>query len=92
MASVIVTLRIMPESVESDLAEIETKAAELIRKFSGETDIKAEKMPIAFGLKSLNITFIMDESIGSTEELEKNISEIDHIVNVECIDVRRAVG
>ena len=50
------------------------------------------KVPVAFGISSLNLIFIMDESIGSTETLEKDISGIEGVNSVEVVDVRRAVG
>ena len=49
-------------------------------------------MPIAFGLKALDILFVMDEAKGSTEELEKTVSQIEGVESVEVPDVRRAVG
>lgn len=92
MAQVVVTLKIMPESPETDLKEIEEKAKILIQNFTGEDQIKTEIEPIAFGLRALKLTFVMDESIGSTEELENEIKEIKEVSSVEVVDVRRAVG
>jgi len=92
MAQVVVTLKIMPVSPESDLSLIQSKAEEEIKIFSGETEIKAEQEPIAFGLKALKLLFVMDESKGSTEELENKIKLIDGVNSVETVDVRRAIG
>lgn len=92
MAQVVVTLKIMPESPEAELKEIEEKAKILIMNFTGEEQIKAELEPIAFGLKALKLIFVMDESIGSTEDLENEIKEIKEVSSVEVADVRRAVG
>jgi|TARA_B100001971_G_C18142200_1_gene510993 elongation factor 1-beta len=92
MAQVVVTLKIMPASPEADLSLIQTKAEEEIKAFSGETEIKAEIEPIAFGLKALKLLFVMDEDKGSTEELENNIKNIESVNSAETVDVRRAVG
>ncbi|MFC1769196.1 elongation factor 1-beta [Nanoarchaeota archaeon] len=92
MASVIVTIKIMPESPEVDLAGLETVAKEKIAAFAGEGDLKSEQIPIAFGLKSLNLTFVMDEDKGSTEPIEKEIAGIEGVNSAEVIDVRRAIG
>ncbi len=92
MAQVIVTLKIMPESPEVDLAKITEEAKNKINDFAGAGDMKIEEKPIAFGLKAINIIFVMDESKGSTEPLEDSISEIKGVKSVEVIDVRRAVG
>ncbi len=92
MASVIVTLKIMPVSPEIDLKDIESKVEEKVFSFAGETETKKELEPIAFGLTALKFIFVMDEEKGSTEALEKQISEIEGINSVEVVDVRRAVG
>ena len=92
MATVIVTLKIMPESPEVDLSKIESEIKKKIETFAGETETKSEKKPIAFGLNSLEIIFVMDEAKGSTEPLEDEIKEIKGVQSVETMDVRRAVG
>ncbi len=92
MAQVVVTLKIMPESVESDLNKIKEQAKNKIIDFAGAGDMEIEEQPIAFGLKALNIIFVMDESKGSTEPIEDAISDIEEVQSVEVTDVRRAVG
>ncbi|RMF55666.1 elongation factor 1-beta [Candidatus Woesearchaeota archaeon] len=92
MADVIITLKIMPESPETDLEKVKEEAKGKIKDFCGETETREEMQPIAFGLKALQIIFVMDESKGSTDELEKNISGIEGVASVEVTDVRRAVG
>ena len=92
MADVVVTLRIMPQGTEINLAEIESKAKKEIVDFCNSKEFKTNIEPIAFGLKALNIFFVMDESKGSTEALEQKISRIDGVESVEVTDVRRAVG
>ncbi len=92
MANVVLTLRIMPDSPETDLHSVEKKVKELIKKFSGEEEFRVKHEPIAFGLKAIDITFVMDEKKGSTEELEKEISQVEDVSSVEVTDVRRAVG
>lgn len=91
MAQVIITLKIMPKSPDVDLAEIEKKAKEEIKKFGGDVG-KTEKELIGFGLEALKVFFSMDESKGSTEPLENEIKKIKDVLNVEVIDVRRAIG
>jgi elongation factor 1-beta len=91
MADVIITLRIMPESIEIDLEKIKDAAIEKINEFGGDVG-KTEEVPVAFGLKSLNLIFVMDEKKGSTEKLEDEVSDIEGVQSVEVTDVRRAVG
>ena len=91
MADVVVTLRIMPKEVDSNLKLIETKATKKIAEFGGEVG-RVSINEIAFGLKALELIFVMKESIGSTEELENDIQKIKDVNSVEVTDVRRAIG
>ncbi|MFH1399610.1 MAG: elongation factor 1-beta [Candidatus Woesearchaeota archaeon] len=90
MAQVVVTFRIMPDSPDIDLKIIETKAKKLIASV-GEVG-KVEVQPVAFGLNALLIFFVMDESKGSTDQLEKRIAAIEGVTSIEVVDVRRAIG
>ena len=92
MARVVATIKIMPESPESDLSLIQNSAEEEIKNFAGETQIKTELEPVAFGLIALKIIFVMDEDKGSTEKLEETIKTIPEVKSVETVDVRRAIG
>lgn len=91
MAKVIITLRIMPSSIETNLKDIEGSIIKAINDFGGETG-KIEIEPIAFGLKALKIFFLLEESKGSTEALEDKIRNIKGVESCEVIDVRRSVG
>ena len=92
MARVVVSLRIMPQSPDVDLSEMETKAKKEIVDFCNSQEFRTEIQPIAFGLKALMILFVMEESIGTTEKLEQKISQLEGVESVEVTDVRRAVG
>jgi len=59
MARVVITLKIMPESPEIDLNNIESEAKTKIQDFSQTQETKTEQEPIAFGLKALKITFVI---------------------------------
>jgi len=92
MANAIITIKIMPESPDIDLNNISAEIEAKIDSFAGEGDRKKEIEPIAFGLKALKITFVMDEKKGGTEPLENEISKIEGVQSVEVVDVRRAIG
>lgn len=92
MANVIITLKIMPTSPDVDLSAVEEKAKAKIIEFAGEGDMKTEQEPVAFGLKSLKIIFVMDESKGGTDKLEEDIASLEDVNSVEAVDVRRAIG
>ena len=91
MAQLVVTIKLMPESPDVNLKKIEEEATEEIKKFGGDVG-KVEIEPIAFGLKAVNLIFVMDEKKGSTDPLEEIISKIDGVQSAEVTDVRRAIG
>ncbi len=96
MASVVVTLKIMPESPETNLDAIFEQAKEQVISFIDEKhrngEIRKDIEPVAFGLKALKIIFVMDENIGSTDGLEDNVRKITGVTSADTIDVRRAIG
>jgi len=92
MAKAIVTIKIMPESPDIDLEKLSPEIENKIDAFAGEGDRRKEIQPIAFGLKALQIIFVMDEKKGSTESLEQEIAKIKGVNSVEVVDVRRAIG
>ncbi|MBU0535569.1 MAG: elongation factor 1-beta [Nanoarchaeota archaeon] len=91
MAVVVVTLRIMPVSVDINLDTIEEQANALIRDFGGEPGKKVIN-PIAFGLNALDIYFTMPEEKGSTDALEIKVREVEGVQSAEVTDVRRTMG
>jgi len=96
MACVVVTIKLMPKEPGINWDNIYSKAQEKIRAFIDEKhktgEMRKEIAPIGFGLSALKITFVMDEQIGGTENLEENIKKIEGVESVETTDVRRAIG
>ncbi len=98
MATVIVTMKVMPSSPDEPLEPIREAAAKAITGFGGRIGllrdgtvaIKVE--PVAFGLQALVFMFSMDESLGGTESVEKKIEGLPGVSSVQVTDVRRAVG
>ena len=91
MATVLATFRIMPESVDVGLDEIELRAREAILEFGGEVG-NTEKEPIAFGLVSLKIVVVLDENKSNLDPLEEKLRAIHGVASAEVVDVRRAIG
>ena len=91
MAQVVATIKVMPEGPDTDLEALQTEAENKIKEFGADVG-KSEIEPIAFGLKALNMTFVLDESLGSPDPLAEKIAELDGVNSAETTDVRRAVG
>ncbi len=96
MASVVVTLKIMPTGPDENLDNIYSESVKKIKDFVDQKhkdgEFRKEIEPIGFGLKALKILFVMDESIGSTDKLEEKIRQIKGVESAEAVDVRRAIG
>ena len=80
------------ENPDVDVDAVTEKAIEKVTGFNDNKEAKTEIELIAFGLKALKIMFVMDENKGASDELEKEISDIDGVQSVECVDVRRTIG
>jgi elongation factor 1-beta len=88
MGTVAVELKIMPESVETDLEKIKQEIQEKLEKAK---NIQIEEKEIAFGLKSLNIRLAWPED-QDTDEIENTIKEIEGVSSCTIEDIRRAFG
>lgn len=88
--SVIVKIKMMPTSPETDLAKIEADAKSLLEKNEAR-NIGFEQEPIAFGLKAVYASFIWPED-KSLENLEQEFRKIDSVQSAEIADMRRAIG
>ncbi|MBT3464694.1 elongation factor 1-beta [archaeon] len=91
MAEVVVTIKIMPKSPDVDLEAIKIKATDVIAEQKGEVG-KSSIEPMAFGLKSLSLIFIRDESLGSVEDIEEKIKALEGVNSAEVTDVRRTIA
>ncbi len=92
MAQAIATLKVMPASPEVDLEALEEKVKKEIAEYAGEGDTRTEIEPVAFGLKAVKITFVVDEAKGSPDPIAEKVEEMEEVNSAEIVDVRRAVG
>ena len=85
MGQVAVTIKVMPESPETDLDKIKSQIKKAV---SGKTEIKnIKETAIAFGLKQLEILLLMPDQSGGTDEIEDKIRKIKGVSSVECGDI-----
>lgn len=88
MGDVAAKIKIMPESVDTDLAELKEKIKSVIPAGADlHGDIVEE--PIAFGLKALIMTLIVNDEEGGTEPAEEAFAKVSGVENVQVIDVNR---
>ena len=89
-ATVIIIVKLMPDSPQADLKLIENEAKALLEK-EGAKNISIEEKPLAFGLKSVHIKMDMAEEKG-TDKVESILSKVPHVSSVAIEDYRRAFG
>ncbi|MDD9952837.1 MAG: elongation factor 1-beta [Candidatus Woesearchaeota archaeon] len=93
MAQAVVTMKLMPGGPDVDLESLQSTVQEKIEAFTQDTSEKRFSLePVAFGLKALQIIFVMNEDIGSTEDLEADLATLEGVQSVDVTDVRRTLG
>lgn len=87
MAEVLAQIKIMPEDVETDLAELKN---EVIKNCPPGVRIGGVKVkPIAFGLNSLLVNVILEDAEGGTEKVEQAFAKLKGVESVEVVGVTR---
>jgi len=84
MGQIVAAYDMMPESTDIDLEKIVGTIAGVVPK--GVKVIEHKILPIAFGLKKINVGFLIDdtsESVGG--DLETALASIPGIENIECV-------
>lgn len=89
-ATVIIIVKLMPESPEINLGDIKAAAQNLLIP-EGAKNLSFEERPIAFGLKALIVKMDMPEEKG-TDLVENKLASIKGISSVTIEDYRRAFG
>lgn len=83
MAEVAVILKLMPESTEVDLGELESMVRERVKVHS------VSREPIAFGLEALRVVAVVEDAAGGTEPLERELSGLPGVGNVQVTGLTR---
>lgn len=85
--NVAATLKVMPSGVEVDMDAIDAKIRAIVEKYGrvNTLDIK----PVAFGLKSIEVTVLLSDSQGGLDEIESEIGDIEDVASVEITDMNR---
>jgi translation elongation factor aEF-1 beta len=82
MGNVLVTLKVMPDGLESNLDDIAESLKNLgIGKFNS-----IEKEPIAFGLMALKPSYVVEDTGGVSDLLEEKINSISGVKTAEVVD------
>jgi len=90
MATVIIKVKLMPESPDVDLENLKKSASDSLVK-EGANNISFEEVPLAFGLKALVMKMDMPEEKG-TDLVEAKLSKVSGVSSITIEDYRRAFG
>jgi elongation factor 1-beta len=85
MGSVIVTFRIMPEGIETDLDSLEDTIREKIKPQ------RMNRVPIAFGLNAIEIVKLVEEKEGEMDRITDEIKKIKGVREVDVKDLTRSL-
>jgi len=90
MGIALLKMKIMPESPEVDLDELQLTVEGLLK------DKKADKIsfdiePVAFGLKAIIASFAIDES-QELDPIEQGLNDLEKVSSAQVIDMRRQFG
>ena len=83
MAEVAVTVRLMPEGPDVDLAKLEAEVKQRVRVHS------ISREPVAFGIEALKIIAVVEDAEGGTDPLEEKLASIQGVGNVQVVSVTR---
>ena len=89
-ATVIIIVKLMPESPSTDLNKIKDSALSVLQK-EGTKNISFEEKPIAFGLIAIFAKFAWPEE-KDTDLIESSLSSIENVSSATIDDYRRAFG
>lgn len=84
MGKVAVLFRLMPQGVETNMEEIANGVRSSVP--SGVNVRGMQVKDIAFGLKSLLVSVVMDDTGGILESVERAFAKVPHVESVEVME------
>ena len=84
MGQVAVLFRLMPQSLETDLNEVAKGVPTALP--SGVAVRGMQVKDIAYGLKSLLVSVVMDDTGGVLDSTERALAKIPHVESVEVME------
>jgi len=88
MGEVAAKMKVMPETVETDLNELKDKLRAAVPE-GVEVYGEIVEEPVAFGLKALIITIIVGDQEGGTESVEEAFAKVPGAESVQILELGR---
>ncbi len=88
MGEVAAKMKVMPETVETDLNELKDKLRAAVPE-GVEVYGEIVEEPVAFGLKALIVTIIVGDQEGGTEAVEEAFAKVPGAESVQILELGR---
>jgi translation elongation factor aEF-1 beta len=93
MANAILTFKIMPEAIDTDLEVIKEKAFKIAKENGSKGEMQGKIEPIAFGLKQLLILAMYEVTDDSDfDGIAEKMSTIEGVQSSEVLSMDLAMG
>ncbi len=89
MGKILVLLKVIPRSPETDTKKLKETIAGAISSLCRINNVETE--PLAFGLSSLKITVVAEEDAATLNKIEEAIDNVEEVSSVEIINISRAL-
>ena len=86
----IVVFKIMPDGAEVDVQKLGEAALATVKTVQPDAKVQnVEFKPIAFGLKSVNVTILMSDGAGGPDALEEAFGAMEGVGSASVADMGR---
>lgn len=86
----IVVFKIMPDDADVDTQKLGEQALATVKKIQPEAKVQnIEFKPIAFGLKSVNVTVLMSDGAGGPDALEEAFNALPGVGSASVAEMGR---
>jgi len=94
MSNAIVTFKIMPESVETDMEIIKEAAMKIAKEAGAKGDLQSKIEPVAFGLKQVLVLgmYEMNDNADFDAICDKMKTDIEGVASAEIAKMDLALG
>ena len=92
MGKAIITFKIMPESVETDLGPIKEKAETIAREAGSIGEMQVKEDPIAFGLKAVLVLAMYEVEGSDFDGIAAKMGELEGVQSSEVAKMDLALG
>jgi elongation factor 1-beta len=92
MSKAIITFKLMPESVETDLNSIKEKAESIAREAGSIGEMQVKEEPIAFGLKAVLVLAMYEVEGSDFDAIAAKMGELEGVQNSEVAKMDLALG